>query len=132
MTRPRALYARSRKFARDAFVIVAFLSTALAQPLEAQRASSIQLGVTTHTALAVTSASKQAPEDTTSKRGRYTLRGALIGTGIGAAAGFIAADASTRGNYTDHSEDGLLYLFFPVSGAVIGMLLGGVLGYVWN
>jgi len=74
----------------------------------------------------------QAPVDTTSKRGRYTLRGALMGTGIGAAAGFIAAYASTRGNYTDHSEDGLLYVFFPLCGAVIGLLVGGVLGYVWN
>jgi hypothetical protein len=74
----------------------------------------------------------QAQVDTISKRGRYTLRGALMGTGIGAGAGFIAAYASTRGNYMDHSEDGLLYVFFPLCGAVIGMLVGGVLGYGWN
>ena len=132
MTRTRALHSRWRKFALDAFVLVAFLSIGLAKPVDAQQLSSIQLGITMHTALAFPSVSNRAPDDTISKRGRYTLRGAVIGTGIGAAAGFIAAYRSTQRDYLDHSEDGLQYFFLSVSGAVIGLLLGGLVGYLWK
>ena len=131
MTRYYACF-RLRRISRDALVIFAFLSTPLAESAFAQETSSMQLGLRTPTHFLVTSASTRAPNDTASKRGRYTLRGMLIGTAIGATIGGITAYRSTRGNYLDHTEDGLLYLLYPLYGGVAGLLLGGIVGFVWK
>jgi len=131
MTRPRTLLP-SCKFSLATFVIIAFFTTPFAESAFAQQTSSIQFGVSTRASHATTSASHQIFQDTSSKRGRHTVRGALIGTGTGAAIGLFKAYRRTQGDYLDHSEDGLLYLYFPLSGAVIGLLLGGIVGYLWN
>ena len=52
----------------------------------------------------------------------------LLGTGIGVGVGFVAAFALTRGRYTDHSEDGLVYMYFGVVGGIVGLLAGMVAG----
>ena len=52
----------------------------------------------------------------------------LLGTGIGLGVGFIAAIVVTRGHYPNHTEDGLVYMVFCVTGGIVGLLAGMVAG----
>lgn len=99
----------------------------------AQRTASLRLGVTVDTAVARVSVGKQPVADTTSSRLVNTMRGALIGSAIGAGGGLILAYVETnKASVTDHSEDGLAYIYFTAFGALIGYVVGGVVGFVRN
>jgi hypothetical protein len=56
--------------------------------------------------------------------GRYIGFGFLAGAALGTTAAFLATHAS---GVTDHSEDGLAYMFFIPTGAAVGAVVGGVL-----
>ena len=61
--------------------------------------------------------------------------GALLGTVIGASVGFTTAYIVAHGphkGYVDHSEDGLLYLYFSVLGGFVGFVVGMITGYMHN
>jgi NhaP-type Na+/H+ or K+/H+ antiporter len=69
--------------------------------------------------------------DTTESGVVRASRGALIGAGIGAAAGLVTAVIAThRSGVTDHSEDALAYVYFPAFGAFLGLVIGAVVGLV--
>jgi hypothetical protein len=64
---------------------------------------------------------------------RHVGSGALIGAGIGASAGLLySVIISHRPGVTDHSEDSLLIILYTASGALIGLIAGGVAGYSWK
>ena len=74
---------------------------------------------------------------TSSKRPAHVLKGALIGAAVGAATGVVAAVILThrggcRLNYCDHTEDGLAYLYLPITGIGLGILIGAIVGFVWR
>jgi hypothetical protein len=71
--------------------------------------------------------------DSTSSRASRTARGALIGAGIGVAAGVVAAFIEThKKSVTDHSEDGLAFIALCTLGALVGLVVGGIAGFFWN
>ncbi|MFL5595676.1 MAG: hypothetical protein ACJ785_13850 [Gemmatimonadaceae bacterium] len=56
---------------------------------------------------------------------------ALVGAGIGAAAGLVAAIVLTnQGSVTDHSEDALGYVALISLGALVGLIVGSIVGHV--
>ena len=133
----RAGSSQLRGFAVTAtrIVTLALLSGSLAQRIEAQQAASIRVGVSVETTSVTTKPAKDefhAPDkDTTSNRTTRTVRGALIGAGVGAATGFVAAIIAThKATVTDHSEDGLAYMGFTAFGALVGFLVGGIVGFI--
>src|SRR5688500_4702554 len=98
-------------------VALLLLSTSLAQNAEAQRAETIQLGLRlgrdTLAPLGARKLSDPLVRDTTFSRASRTVRGALIGAGIGLGTGVIVAFLATQDeDITDHSMDGLAYLYF--------------------
>ena len=71
--------------------------------------------------------------DTTSSKAERVSRAALIGAGVGAGTGLIVALVATHSpGVTDHSEDALAYIYIPALGALLGLLVGGVVGFVRN
>jgi hypothetical protein len=113
------------------------LSASLAQNVEAQRAETSRLGLRLERdSVAVPGANKLSDElarDTTSSRASRTARGSLIGAGVGVATGLVVAVIATHGeSITDHSEDGLAYIYFPAVFALVGLVVGGVVGFARN
>lgn len=89
--------------------------------------------MTVDTAATRTSVAERPVADSSSSRLVNTMRGALIGSGIGAAGGLILAFVETHnGSVTDHSEDATGYITFIALGALIGYVVGGVVGFVRN
>ena len=60
------------------------------------------------------------------------MQGALIGSGIGAAGGLLLALIETHNGVTDHSEDAMGYITAATIGAIVGYVMGGVVGFVRN
>jgi hypothetical protein len=113
------------------------LSGSLAQNLEAQRVESVSFRVMSERdtfAYAKTGRlSYRVVGDTTQSRAVRTSRGALIGAGIGAATGLLGAFIAThQASVTDHSEDALAYIYLPAFGALLGLVVGGIVGFVRN
>lgn len=99
-------------------------SLSLAFNAQAQSISSAHLGVNART---------RAPEvqrDSTDPAIVRIANGALIGAGIGGAAGLITAFVMTHdGSSHDHSEDGMAYIAVTAFGAFLGLIVGGIVGY---
>jgi hypothetical protein len=113
------------------------LSGSLAQNLEAQRTEWVRVAVTVQRDFfkprAATNLSHPVASATTSSRSSRTAHDALIGAGVGAATGVVAAFIAThKASVTDHSEDSLAYIFFPAFGALIGLVVGGIVGFLRN
>ena len=116
-------------------IALALLTSASAQSIQAQQAASIRLGLkveTTSAATQVTRNGSNSPDtDTTSTPATPTERGAVIGAGIGAATGILAAIIATnQANVTDHSQDAWAYILFTSLGALVGLLVGTLVGFV--
>lgn len=56
-------------------------------------------------------------------------KGALIGAGIGIAAGLVTAPILNAQN-GDHSEDAYTYIALPAFGAFLGLIIGGTVGWL--
>jgi hypothetical protein len=115
--------------------IVLVLLTVLPVSAQAQRSASIQLGfkIERESSGSPTSLKVSDPlvRDSTSSRAARTSVGALVGAGIGAAAGTVAAFIAThQANVTDHSEDGLAYFVLLSFGTFVGLVVGGIVGFV--
>lgn len=54
--------------------------------------------------------------------------GALLGAGIGAAIGLVAAPIVNAQN-SDHTEDATTYIILPAFGALLGLIVGGIVGW---
>jgi len=54
--------------------------------------------------------------------------GALVGAGIGAALGLVAAPIVNAQN-SDHTEDAMTYVLLPTFGAFLGLIIGGIVGW---
>ena len=55
--------------------------------------------------------------------------GALIGAGIGAGIGLVASPILNAQN-SDHSEDAMTYVMLMTFGAFLGLIAGGIVGWV--
>ena len=55
--------------------------------------------------------------------------GALIGAGIGAGIGLVASPI-LNAQYSDHSEDAMTYIVLMSFGAFLGLIAGGIVGWV--
>lgn len=124
---------------REAIGMIAFWALALAcwlpKPICAQATDQARLGVRLERTLipdsAATKRSSFSAGDTTSSRAERVSRGALIGAGVGAATGLVVALVATHSSaVTDHSEDALAYIYVPAFGAFLGLIIGGVVGFV--
>jgi hypothetical protein len=118
-------------------LVLVGLCGSLAHTLQAQRVESVGVGLNakrdTSPSAAAGAASDQVVSDTTQSRASRTARGALIGAGIGAGTGFVAAIIATnKASVTDHSEDGLAYIALTAFGALVGLVVGGIIGFVRN
>ena len=118
-------------------VALLLVSGSLAQNARAQRAEAVRIGFTVDrnslVPLKLKSLSDTVAVDATSSRPNRTSRGALIGTGVGAGAGIVAAFIAThRSGVTDHSEDGFAYIAFTGIGALVGLVIGGIAGFARN
>ena len=109
----------------------ALIGSSLAPIAQAQHVSKMRLGVTVGTTSAGAGV-ERVSADSTSSRLVNTMHGALIGSGIGAACGLIVALIETHNGVTDHSEDGMAYITFGTIGALVGYVVGGVVGFVRN
>jgi hypothetical protein len=103
--------------------------------LGAQKSESIRAGVgleRNSLAPAMTMTAKVSTpvsRDTTESRWVRASNGALIGAGIGAAAGLVTALIVTHGNgVSDHSEDAIAYVYLPAFGAFVGLVVGSIVG----
>ena len=101
----------------------------------AQRAEAIRIGLAVDrdslVPLKLKSFSDTVAVDPTSSRPNRTARGALIGAGAGMGTGIVAAFIAThRSGVTDHSEDGFAYIAFAGIGALVGLVIGGIVGFV--
>jgi hypothetical protein len=135
MKPPLAKSAQCRSFVASVaarIVIVALLNSAPVLSVEAQQAASIRVGLRVETASVPTKATNASKtRDSTATRATRTARGALLGAGIGAATGIVAAlIATNQANVTDHSEDALAYIALASIGALVGLLFGGIVGFV--
>ena len=115
-------------------VTVLLLSASLSLEVDAQRAGTTRLGFgverDSHALPVARKFSDPLAMDTTSSRAARTVRGALIGAGIGAAAGIVVAHISTQDeSITDHSQDGLAYIYFASVFGLAGLVVGGILGF---
>jgi ABC-type nitrate/sulfonate/bicarbonate transport system permease component len=116
---------------------IVILSASLTQNLGAQRIGSVALRVNAERdSSPLQQAGKlsyQVVGDTTPSRAARTSRDALIGAGIGAATGLVTAFIATHNaSVTDHSEDGLAYIGFTAFGALVGLVVGGIVGFIRN
>lgn len=58
-----------------------------------------------------------------------TIKGAVMGATVGAAIGaLIGYQQAHRSSVKDHSEDGRVYFVIISEGAIIGAILGGLIG----
>jgi hypothetical protein len=101
--------------------------------LGAQQSESIRLGVSVqrNAPASPMTAKVSAPisRDTTESGWVRASNGALIGAGIGAAAGLVTALIVTHGNgVSDHSEDAIAYVYLPALGAFVGLIVGSIVG----
>jgi len=98
----------------------------------AQKVESLQAGIRT----GKTQAHSSAVPSPAGRRGTLNDRvvhHALVGAAIGAAVGFTTALITTNQEQVkDHSEDGLAYLYLTASGAVIGLVIGAIIGAAWR
>jgi hypothetical protein len=116
---------------------IVILSASLTQNIGAQGIASVGLRVNAERdSFALQEAGKlshQVASDTTPSRAARTSRGALIGAGIGAATGLVVAFIATHNaSVTDHSEDGLAYIGVTAFGALVGLIVGGIVGFIRN
>ena len=122
------------EFARRVALVILILGFAVRR-LEAQRAAPIGVGPSfaRETRSPPAGATLPAPSkrDTASSRRSIVVRDALIGAGVGAVTGLVTAVIATQtGNYSNHSQDGLLYLWLPIYGAAIGFVAGAIVGLI--
>jgi hypothetical protein len=120
--------------ARTVALVILILGFAVRR-LEAQRAEPIGVGPAfareTRSPPAGATLPAASERDTASSRRSIVARDALIGAGVGAVTGLITAVIVTRtGNYSNHSEDGLAYLYFPIYGAMAGLVAGVIVGLI--
>ena len=115
--------------------ILPILIASMTQNAEAQQASTIRLGLT----VAKTTSWLTSPRNLSGRpdanaspdRAARTAHGALIGAGIGAATGLVVAVILTnQAKVTDHSEDALGYIALTSFGAFVGLVVGGIVGFV--
>ena len=111
---------------------VVLFSLVIAQPAFAQSDSSARVGVAVERdsirPRQLPTIPPAPPKDTTPPSWKNVGTGMLLGAGIGTGLGFAIAFATTRGNYPDHSEDGLVFMYFGVLGGVVGLVVGMVAG----
>jgi hypothetical protein len=108
--------------------------------LEAQQTQFLRVGVSVERNSFGLAATRSGPaaldSGTASKRPAHVLKGALIGAAVGAATGLVAAvivnNRRSHMDYLDHSEDGLAYLYLPITGIGLGIILGSIVGFVWK
>ncbi|HET9634451.1 MAG TPA: hypothetical protein VFP26_00855 [Gemmatimonadaceae bacterium] len=108
------------------------LTLAIAHGALAQSDSSARVGITVkHDSVASQPSPGSPPtaqRDTIGPSWKNIGTGMVMGAGIGVGVGFVAAFALTRGDYPDHSEDGLAYMYFGVIGGIVGLLVGTIAG----
>ena len=129
-----------RRFAPRIAIRVAsliLLSGSLTQKVEAQRTGTSRLGLSAERDSVALRAARKLSDplatDTTSSRASRSARGALIGAGIGVATGLVVAVIATSdARITDHSEDGLAYIYFSAVGALVGLVVGSIVGFARN
>ena len=103
------------------------LLTLVSASAGAQRRSSLVAGIgSTRDSVRSTAASVSLSRATEGRAVRIA-NGALIGAGIGAAIGLIAAPIINSQN-GDHTEDGMTYVVMPAFGAFFGLIFGGIAG----
>lgn len=118
---------------RACTAVIALLSLSIAQTAEAQKSSSVRLGVSINpNSSPITSFSDTSAAADSTGTAKRVFHGAVIGGLIGAAAGLLTAFLITGplANYPDHSEDGIVLLPLITLGAVGGFIVGGVAGYL--
>ncbi len=122
------------QFARTAALVILILGFAAGR-LEAQRAAPVGVSgsfarQTQSSAAAATLPARSKPDGASSRRS-IVVRDALIGAGVGAVTGLITAVIVTQtGDYSNHSDDGLAYLYFPIYGAMAGLVVGVIVGVI--
>jgi predicted small secreted protein len=135
-----AALSQLRRFALLIAIRVAtplLLSASLAQDVGAQRAETIRVGLRLRRDSTVVTGARKLSDplamDSTSTRASRTVRGALIGAGVGVATGLVVAVISTNDeSITDHSEDGLAYAYFTAVFGLVGLVVGGIVGFARN
>jgi hypothetical protein len=131
---------KARKFASIAAFRVGalvLLCSSVTQNVDAQRSETIRLGLTVErdsfASPRALNAHHPGVRDSTESRAVRWSHGALIGAGIGVAAGLVTAVIVTHGSgVTDHSEDALAYVYLPAFGAFVGLVIGGIVGLARN
>ena len=112
--------------------VLALLTFTLAQGALAQSDSSARVGISVKAdSVAAPSSPARPPSaqrDSSAPSWKNIGIGMLLGSGIGVGVGFGAALAITSGNYPDHTEDGLVYMYLGVLGGIVGLLAGMVAG----
>ena len=115
---------------------ILILSMVSAFAANAQTADSARVGFSLRShseTLRATSLPNITSPETTSTIGGRTAIGALIGAGVGAAAGVVVAFIATHAsNVSDHSEDGIAYVYLGAVGALVGLVVGAVAGSRWK
>lgn len=98
----------------------------------AQRSADIVAGVGTHhdAEASVGGKARSGEEMDGPGKGHAVgmANGALLGAGIGAAIGLVAAPIVNAQN-SDHTEDGTTYIILPAFGALLGLIVGGIVGW---
>jgi len=111
---------------------VVVLSSAVQRPVGAQRSDSTRAGVKRDSdpvsAMRPAALTRPVHADAPSRVVRVVHDG-LIGAGIGAATGLMAAFILVnQSNVTDHSEDGLAFFILGVDGGLLGLIVGAIVG----
>ncbi|MFL5489721.1 MAG: hypothetical protein ACJ8AJ_14675, partial [Gemmatimonadaceae bacterium] len=114
---------------------VVLLGVYPARNAAAQRTESLRLGLSVDRNASATTGMGQTSErlntDTRVRADSSNTNTALVGAGIGAAAGLVAAIVLTnQGSVTDHSEDALGYVALISLGALVGLIVGSIVGHV--
>ena len=124
----------TRGLKRASTAVIALMSFSIAQIAEAQRTSTLRLGVAVNADTPVKAPSRDTTQAADTTAANPVLYGAVVGAGIGLLVGFIGALLiSNRGgtgfNAPDHSEDDLVIV--PLVGLCVvgGFIVGGVVGY---
>jgi hypothetical protein len=108
-------------------VLIVVISLACARPVAAQYISPAGLprpAASRDVSPMQFASSTAAPQ---SSRTVGAAHGALVGAGIGAAAGLIVIAATP---HSDHSEDAMGYIVGAAGGAFVGLIVGGIIGAV--
>jgi hypothetical protein len=122
------------EFTRTVTLAILILSFTVRR-LEAQRPAPIGVGASLarETRSPVVGAPIPGPskQDTSASSRSIVTRDALIGAGVGAVTGLLTAVIVTQtGNYSNHSDDGLAYLWLPIYGAMVGVVAGVIVGLI--